>query len=163
MKKIGLLLGIIAISVNSFAISNEISSDSLDLSMQQPKLTAIPDYVFDMTNLQFLNVAFNHIGTVPERILELTNLETLNVSGNFQLTKLPDFLMEMKSLKVIYLEGMKTWSQAKKDEAVRRFAQRGITVILSRQYYSTGDSGTGDQYQYGDGDIIDQTDTINQR
>ena len=110
------------------------SGEYLDLSIQHPKLTKIPSYVFNMTNLRELDVSGNRIGIITRDILKLTNLEILNLGGNLYLKELPDFLMNMESLKTIYFEGMRTWSQAKQDEAVRRFAQKGINVILRRQY-----------------------------
>ena len=106
------------------------SGEYLDLALQQPKLTAIPNYVFGMTNLRELELSGNRIGVIPRDILNLRRLEILRIGGNQYLKELPDFLGDMESLKTIYFEGMKTWSQAKKDEAVRRFARKGIDVIL---------------------------------
>ncbi len=137
MKKIGfLLIMLMAFSVNLILASDKtvVENDSLDLAMLQPKLKAIPDYVFDMTGLRVLDVAFNQIGVISPKILHLKKLETLYLSGNQYLTELPDFLMEMPNLKTIYFEGMGTWKQSKKDEVVQRFASRGIKVILERQY-----------------------------
>ncbi len=106
------------------------SDEYLDLAIQHPKLTAIPGYVFNKTNLRELDLSGNRIGIISEDILKLTKLEILHLGGNQYLKELPDFLMDMESLKTIYFEGMGTWSQAKKDEAVQRFAQKGIEVIL---------------------------------
>ncbi len=103
--------------------------DSLDMALQSPKLTLIPEKVFNMTNLRILDLSFNRIGTINPKILNLTKLETIYLSGNQYLTSLPDFLTEMKSLKTIYLEGMGTWSKAKKQETVNRFEKKGIRVI----------------------------------
>ena len=134
MKKIGFLfVMLMALCVTPNTVfGQENSNEYLDLALQTPKLTVIPDYVFKMTDLKELDVAFNRIGVISQDILKLTKLETLHLSGNQYLTELPDFLAEMKSLKVIYFEGMGTWSQAKKDEAVQRFAQKGIKVVLKR-------------------------------
>lgn len=140
MKKIGFLfMMFVALFVNLSSVSGQ-ANDSLDLSMQQPKLTAIPDYVFNKTDLRKLDVSFNHISAISPKIVNLTKLEVLNLSGNEYLRELPDFLLNMESLKTIYFEGMKTWSQAKQDAAVQRFAQKGINIILNEQF-----SGVTDQ------------------
>jgi hypothetical protein len=120
-------------NVNTTTDSENYTTDSgeyLDLAIQHPKLTVIPDYVFNMTNLRELDLSGNRIGVISRDILKLTKLEILHLGGNQYLKELPDFLGDMKSLKTIYFEGMGTWSQAKKDEAVKRFAGKGINVIL---------------------------------
>jgi len=106
------------------------SGEYLDLAIQHPKLTVIPDYVFNMTNLRELDLSGNRIGVISHDILRLRKLEILRIGGNLYLKELPDFLADMESLRTIYFEGMRTWSQAKQDEAVRRFARKGINVIL---------------------------------
>jgi len=139
MKKIGFLfITFMLLSVSLSFVSAQ-TDDKLDLALQQPKLREIPAYVFNMTNLRELDLEGNRIGVIPRDILKLRNLEVLTLSGNLYLTALPDFLMDMESLKTIYFEGMRTWSQAKKDAAVRKFAQRGIKVILSQQYHGVTD------------------------
>ncbi len=107
-----------------------VEGDSLDMALQSPKLTTIPENVFEMSNLRILDLSFNRIGTISPKILKLEKLETLYLSGNQYLTSLPDFLGDMKSLKTIYFEGMGTWSKAKKEEAVKNFAKKGIQVII---------------------------------
>ncbi len=107
-------------------------SNTLDLALQSPKLTVIPDYVFEKTNLVRLDLGYNRIGKISEKILNLTKLEVLILSGNQYLTELPDFLAEMKSLKTIYLQGMGTWSEQKKKDTVARFKEKGIEVITQK-------------------------------
>ena len=124
-----LCLVLICGMVNAQEIEVE-KGDSLDLAMQDPRLKVIPDYVFELTNLTFLDVSFNRINTVPKDILKLTKLETLYLSGNQSMANIPDFLMEMESLKTIYLEGMTAWSKEKKQGIIDRFKAKGITVIV---------------------------------
>jgi len=153
MKKIGFLFIIMALSAGLSSVSAQIdwekhmnmgngytgteaenytadAGEYLDLAIQHPKLTEIPAYVFEMTNLRELDLSGNRIGVISEDILKLTKLEILRLGGNQYLKELPDFLMEMESLKTIHFEGMGTWSTAKKEEAKRRFAEKGIEVIL---------------------------------
>jgi len=139
MKKIVFLFVLmVVVSTNiMFAATNDFTqndTDSLDLSIQHPKLTVIPDYVFDMKDLRILDVSGNRIGVISPRIQELTKLESLYLSGNHYLKDLPDFLMDMKSLKFIYLEGMKLWSTSKKADTVKRFSDKGIKVVLEQEY-----------------------------
>ena len=105
---------------------------TLDLALQSPKLTVIPDSVFEKTDLQRLDLAYNRIGIISKDILKLTKLKVLILSGNQYLTDLPDFLMEMESLETIYLQGMGTWSEKKKQEVVERFKSQKITIITQK-------------------------------
>jgi hypothetical protein len=111
--------------------ANTSAGDELDLSLQTPKLTQIPDEVFNRTELRILDVGYNRIKSIPTRILNLSRLEVLVLSGNQYLSELPDFLGEMRSLKTIYLEGMGTWSEQKKLSTVDRFRSKGIAVIVN--------------------------------
>ena len=101
--------------------ASEIDSNStmIDLSMQQPKLTTIPDCVMKATNVTYLNVSFNRVASIPENFKELQKLECLDLSGNHYLNKLPDFLNEMPNLKVIKLQDMQEIT-AEKQEALKK-------------------------------------------
>ena len=103
--------------------------DQLNLSLQTPKLTQIPDYVFNMRGLKILDVGYNRIGTISRQILNLSQLEVLILSGNQYLNELPDFLGEMKNLRTVYLQGMGTWNDQKKYATVNRFKSKGIMVV----------------------------------
>jgi len=98
----------------------------LDLSNQN--LTKIPDYVFNQTNLEELNVsnnqltgaiqsqigqlkklkvlnASNNLMTgVPAEVGQLTNLQVLDLSNN-QLTGLPNELANLKNLQTFNISG----------------------------------------------------------
>lgn len=102
------------------------SPKRLDLSYQG--LTRIPDYVFNQTSLEELDVSNNHLtGSiqaeirnlknlkilrannnqmmgVPAEIGQLQNLEILDLSNN-KLTGLPNELANLKNLKTLNLSG----------------------------------------------------------
>ncbi|MBL4586148.1 MAG: leucine-rich repeat domain-containing protein, partial [Flavobacteriales bacterium] len=61
----------------------------LDLSLQSPKLRAIPEDVYKLTNLKYLELGYNQIGSVDEGILKLTSLEILGLDGNKYLKVFP--------------------------------------------------------------------------
>lgn len=107
--------------------SNENSEiEILDLSNQE--LEKIPDYVFENTNLEELDISGNKISGaiqsqirelknlkildasnnemtgLPAEIGQLLNLETLNISNN-QLTGLPNELGNLKNLKILNISG----------------------------------------------------------
>jgi Leucine-rich repeat (LRR) protein len=93
---------------------------TVDLSLQSPKLTKIPEELSALTELKCLNLSFNRIASFPESFKELTNLVCLDLSGNHYLQKLPAFLNDMPNLKVIRLQDLK-WSEAKKKETEQAF------------------------------------------
>ena len=119
-------------TVSSMTPGNDADNGVLDLSGQE--LKRIPDYVFDKTdiqrldlsnnnlggslqaevrqlqNLKVLNLSNNHFAGVPAEIGQLKNLEELNLSNN-QITGLPYELGNLSNLKVLNLRGNK-YSQA---------------------------------------------------
>ena len=70
-------------------------TDELDLSRLE--LGAIPEEVFQLTNLRKLDLFVNRISELPEAIGQLTNLEELLVSANF-LERIPDSIANLKKL-----------------------------------------------------------------
>lgn len=103
-----------------------IADNTLDLSNQN--LTKVPDYVFDMTNLEELNISNNQItGAIQSQIGQLKKLRVLNASNNLmtgvpaevgqlinlqvldlsnnQLTGLPNELGNLKNLQTFYISG----------------------------------------------------------
>ncbi|MDD5341110.1 MAG: leucine-rich repeat domain-containing protein [Patescibacteria group bacterium] len=117
------------VNVNVPATNNVVTIPSntvLDLSNQG--FTKVPDYVFNMTNLQELNISNNQITGaiqsqigqlkklkilnasnnlmtgVPAEVGQLTNLQILDLSNN-QLTGLPNELGNLKNLKTFNISG----------------------------------------------------------
>jgi Leucine-rich repeat (LRR) protein len=97
------------------------SLERLDISMQHPKLSALPMELLQFRALTYLNLGFNHFSTVPARLAILRNLQCLDLSGNYTLQTLPDFLNTMPHLKVIRLHDMPHWSDQKKAELQAKF------------------------------------------
>lgn len=113
-------------NVNVNGVTSTLSNDLLDLSNQG--LTKVPDNVFNMTNLQELNISNNKITGalqsqigqlknlkvlnasnnlmtgVPAEVGQLTNLQILNLSNN-QLTGLPNELGNLKNLQTFNISG----------------------------------------------------------
>ncbi|MCX6744965.1 MAG: leucine-rich repeat domain-containing protein [Candidatus Parcubacteria bacterium] len=101
-------------------------NNKLDLSNQN--LTKVPDYVFNLTNLEELNLSNNKLSGaiqsqigqlkklkvlnasnnlmtgVPAEVGQLTNLQVLDLSNN-QLTGLPNELGNLKKLKTFNISG----------------------------------------------------------
>ncbi len=113
-------------NVNVNGVTSVPSNTVLDLSNQG--LTKVPEYIFNMTNLQELNIsnnqltgaiqsqigqlkklkvlnASNNLMTgVPAEVGQLTNLQILDLSNN-QLTGLPNELANLKNLKIFNISG----------------------------------------------------------
>ena len=92
----------------------------LDLSLQEPKLTKVPEEVALLINLKCLDVSYNRITSFHESFKTLENLECLDVSGNHYLQKFPAFLNEMPNLKIVRHVGS-IWSAAKKKATEAEF------------------------------------------
>jgi internalin A len=78
----------------------------LDLSGwgQDEKLTAVPDTIAQLTNLQSLVLSNNELTTIPAAIAQLTNLQSLGLSNN-ELTAVPDALAHLTNLQWLDLSG----------------------------------------------------------
>ena len=74
----------------------------LDLSWNQ--LTTLPESIFQLTNLTQLDLSHNQLTTLPESIFQLTNLTQLDLSYN-QLTTLPEFISQLTNLTQLDLSG----------------------------------------------------------
>ncbi len=93
----------------------------LDISMQHPKLTDLPEELLQFGQLTYLNLGFNRFSTVPATLARLRGLECLDLSGNYNLYRLPDFLNTMPNLKVIRLQDMPHWTAKSKEAAQKKF------------------------------------------
>jgi Leucine-rich repeat (LRR) protein len=64
------------------------------------------DRICTLSNLEHLDLSCNHsIGNVPESIGNLRKLHTLNLSNCTRLVKLPECIVRMDSLKILYVWG----------------------------------------------------------
>ena len=72
----------------------------LDLSASQ--LTALPDSLGQLTQLQELNLRDNQLTALPDWLGQLKQLQRLDLAGN-QLTALPDWLGQLKQLQELYV------------------------------------------------------------
>jgi len=67
------------------------------------RLTAIPQEIFQLTNLKKLHLAYNQITAIPEAIANLANLTTLDLSSN-QITAIPDAIANLANLTSLSLD-----------------------------------------------------------
>jgi len=66
------------------------------------KLTQIPAGVFELEQLEVLNLGWNLLTAIPHKIAQLRNLTQLNLRGN-SLTVMPDALTQLQNLTVLDL------------------------------------------------------------
>ncbi len=66
------------------------------------KLTKIPPEVFELEQLEVLNLHYNLLTSVPDSITQLQNLTTLNLSQN-KLTEIPESITQLQSLTTLNL------------------------------------------------------------
>ncbi len=92
----------------------------LDLAMQSPKITAVPEQVSALVNLKCLDLSFNRVSSFPKSFVNLQQLECLDLSGNHYLQQIPAFFKEMPNLKVVKLEDL-NWSESRKDKTREQF------------------------------------------
>jgi Leucine-rich repeat (LRR) protein len=86
------------------ALSNEETALYLDLSLRSPKLTKVPDDVFKLTNLKYLELGYNQMGAIDDRIVELVHLEVLGLNGNRYLKSVSAKLAELPNLKELHVK-----------------------------------------------------------
>ncbi len=62
----------------------------------------VPDFLYELTELQGLDLSWCCFDTFPKGLSRLENLQALDLTGNM-FTKLPDEIMDLKNLKVLKL------------------------------------------------------------
>jgi hypothetical protein len=73
------------------------------LNLSFCNLIALPDTMFELTNLQALSLQHNYLTTLPDRITQLTGLTELYLESN-QLETLPAFIGQLVNLKKLHLK-----------------------------------------------------------
>ncbi|MFN8672353.1 MAG: leucine-rich repeat domain-containing protein [Candidatus Sericytochromatia bacterium] len=86
----------------NFIIKNDDISDSVEYIRNNENLTSFPEEVFNIINLQKLDLSKNKISKLPSSISKLKNLKSINLSEN-ELMDLPNELTELTNLEEIYL------------------------------------------------------------
>ena len=61
------------------------------------KLTAIPPEIFEMQQLESLDLSWNRITEIPREIARLENLKSLNLMGN-KLIEIPELIANLPNL-----------------------------------------------------------------
>lgn len=104
----------------------------LDLSNwrdKTPKLTALPELLGQLTELQLLNLSFNKLAALPESLGQISQLQLLNLSFN-QLTKLPESLGQLMQLQLLNLSFNQLTSLP---ESIGQLAQLQLLNLSSNQ------------------------------
>lgn len=75
------------------------------LLLKDVGLTAVPSFVFTLTNLRSLDLSKNDLLEMPGDISNLLNLETLSLMDNKRLQSLPESITKLPKLTSLYLSG----------------------------------------------------------
>ncbi len=78
------------------------SAQVIKLNLSGQNLTAIPQEIFKMKNLQFLDLSENRIAEIPDEIQNISQLQELNLSNN-QLNKVSTKIDELVFLQKLNL------------------------------------------------------------
>ena len=104
------------------------------------KITAIPDWVFELSNLKGLGLSYSRLVSIPEKIERLKNLENLSIDYNVLLKQWPSSLKKLKNLKKLMLDiyQQKKWSQPienlkKVNKNLKIF--RPAKCVIQRQFF----------------------------
>jgi Leucine-rich repeat (LRR) protein len=54
----------------------------LDMALSELKITAVPEEIGQLENLECLDVSFNRVASILESIVNCWNLKSINLSGN---------------------------------------------------------------------------------
>lgn len=73
-----------------------------DTIHSEAHLTTLPETLFQLINLLFLDLSFNSLQSLPDFIGQLTSLTELNVSSN-NITTLPDSIGKLNNLAILDL------------------------------------------------------------
>ena len=92
--EIGKLIGLKKLVLGKF--------DSETFERHGNELTAIPDVVFQLSQLEELHLSYNRITEIPDSIAQLSNLTSLHLSSN-QITEIPESIAQLSSLTSLHL------------------------------------------------------------
>lgn len=107
------------------AVENKSKVKQLILSGQ--KLKKIPKEVFELYNLELLDVSRNKIETFPVELIKLKKLEEIDLSNN-KIEALPEEIREMKRMRKMDLTRNKIWKLPKELGELQKLE----TLILSK-------------------------------
>jgi internalin A len=89
-------------AIRRIEVARRAGSKLLDLN--DLALTAIPDSIAQLVNLQQLYLSGNQITAIPDSIAHLVNLQELYLGGN-QITAIPDSIAQLVNLQQLHLGG----------------------------------------------------------
>ena len=75
-------------------------------NIKRNRLTAIPQEIFQLTNLKELHIPYNQITVIPDAIAQLSNLTTLDINRN-EITTIPDAIAQLSNLTTLVLANNK--------------------------------------------------------
>lgn len=78
----------------------DLSWNRYDINIQP--LAYLADSIFELTQLEVLNLSNNRLINIPESIAKLSNLNGLYLNNN-QITSLPRFIINLSNLTKLYL------------------------------------------------------------
>lgn len=81
---------------------SKVSAQTIKLSLKKQKLKSIPAEVYDLVNLQYLDLSKNNIDSISPQIKNLKNLQVLYLNKN-KIYSIPSELYELTNLKIISL------------------------------------------------------------
>jgi internalin A len=107
---------------------------SIDLSGLN--LSAVPDLIAQLTNLQALHLSKNQLGAIPDSIAELTNLQFLYLHNN-RITAIPDSLARLANLRTLFLDDNQLTTVP---DSLARITQLGYLDLSNNQLTALPDS-----------------------
>lgn len=96
------------------------------LNIHSNRLGKIPNTILQFPNLKRLTIGFNQITTIPDWIGTIDSLESLAVNGN-ELTELPDTLLTLPKLDYLLIRENE-FDVSKIKEIIKPYENKGITV-----------------------------------
>lgn len=123
--------------------------DQKEIFINHANMTKLPNGLFELKNIEYLNIHSNRLGEIPKSILEfpklkrltigfneiktipnwigtIDSLESLAVNGN-ELTELPDTLLTLPKLDYLLIRENK-FDKSKIKEIIKPYENKGITV-----------------------------------
>ncbi|WP_298514150.1 tetratricopeptide repeat protein [uncultured Kordia sp.] len=71
--------------------------------LMHQQLKVVPDFIYEMTDLEVLSLYDNDIEQISDKLLNLKKLKTLNLSYNYGLKQIPD-IGQLKELEELFLK-----------------------------------------------------------
>jgi Leucine-rich repeat (LRR) protein len=106
-----------------------------ELSLGRCRLTEVPDWFYEFSQLKALHLGFNQLTTIHNSLRGLTQLRELSLNDN-RLTAVPEWLVQMPQLEKLYIDNNPITQPPPEHLGKARTKLKPVDLESVRRYYA---------------------------